>query len=148
MQGLKKSRFAIHNRWRAGHTCYTEWTDLYTRLCLFQRTEEIVATASPFDSTVDCKTDENATVFWNGLIAERYWTPTDSCQGSATAQYILLRHLSPLQHDQGNARKEQKKEPESDNCFHIIATRKRSIMKEFNGERSNKKSRAELSARL
>jgi hypothetical protein len=60
----------------------------------------------------------------------------------------LLSHLSPLQRDQGNACEEQKKKPESKYCFHIIATRKRSIMKEYDGEWSNKKSRAESSARL
>jgi hypothetical protein len=60
----------------------------------------------------------------------------------------LLGHLPPLQRNKGDAREEQKKEPESNYCFHIIATRKRSIMKEFDGEWSNKKSRAESSARL
>ena len=148
LQGLKECRFSTHNCLRAGHTCCTEWSDLYTRFCLFQRTEEIVTTAAPFDTTVDFKADENAAVFRNSLVADRYWTPADSGEVSATTRYILLSHLPPLQRDKGNAREKQKKEPESNYCFHIIATRKRSIMKESDSEWSNKKSRADDSARL
>jgi len=148
LHGLKESRFATHNCLRAGHTCCTEWSDLYTRFCLFQRTEEIVATAAPFDTTVDFKADENTAVFRNSVVADRYWTPTDSGEVSATTRYILLSHLPPLQSDKGNTREEQKKEREPNYCFHIIATCERSIMKEFDSEWSNKKSRAESSARL
>ncbi len=75
-------------------------------------------------------------------------TPTDSGEAGATAQYILLSHLPPLQRDKGNAGEEQKKKPEPNYCFHIIAIRKRSIMKEFDSEWSNKKSRADGSAWL
>jgi hypothetical protein len=46
----------------------------------------------------------------------------------------LLSHLSPLQRDKGNAREEQKKKPKPNYCFHIIATRECSIMKEFDSE--------------